>query len=150
MPHIGNFPIGVFPRSVSIAPTAFVPSLDTQDWEITTAAVKNRAALTLQHLYAPIILPERAKVQKLTLYGNRNDGDATLALQLSAFDRTQFESSMAQISADWTDGYNNKSSTEILNAVVDNDIYCYALILTLDPNDSVDDVRFTGARIDWN
>ena len=150
MPHIGNFPIIYFPKPLAIPPPAFVPNLDTQDWEITQAYVRNRAVLTQQVYVAPVYLPDGATVTKLTLYGGRVDVDAVMQLWLRRSNRQMGLETMATVLADWTTGYSSGYDDTIDYAVIDNENYDYSLELILDPNDAVEDVTFTGALIDWD
>ena len=148
-PNVGNFP-REYPRPLAIPPSAFVPQLDTQDWEILQIYVRNRSILTQQNYYAPVYLPDGVTVNKLTLHGNRDDADAVMVLCLRRNNRQGVLEAMALVTADWTTGYSSKSDEAIDYPVIDNENYDYSLELTLDPNDAVTDVEFTGSLIGWN
>ena len=150
MPHIGNFPERGFPKPLSISPGGFVPDEDTYDWDITGLRIRNAAALTLQNYSAQVSLPQGATVTKLILYGYRDDDAATLSLKLQRADRVGGATLMAQVVADWTTPYDSGYDDTISSPVIDNENYCYHLIVDIDPNDAVSDVEFTGAVIEWN
>ena len=148
-PHVGNFP-REYPKPLAIPPSAFVPNLDTQDWNIRDGYVGNRAALTQQNYFAPVYLPDGVTVNKLTLHGYRDDADAVMTLGLHRNNREGGLETLASVTADWITGYSSKSDEAIDYPVIDNENYDYSLELILDPNDDVLDVRFAGALIDWN
>ena len=149
MPHIGNFPYGIFPKPLSIGPSAFVPETDTQDWLIRGTYIQNRAALGLQEFSAAVYLPQGARVTKLTLYGYRDDGLAQLLLQLARSSSAGVVTDMASVEADWTTGDSSGYDDTITDPVIDNENYSYHLVVTLTPNDAVNDIRFRRAQIDW-
>ena len=148
-PHVGNFP-REYPKPLAIPTSAFVPQLDTQDWEILQIYVRNRSILTQQNYYAPVYLPDGVTVNKLTLYGNRDDAAAAMSIILRRNLRVGGGETMAEVIADWTTGYSSKSNETIDYPVIDNENYDYSLKLLLDPNDAVTDVMLTGALIGWN
>ena len=150
MPHVGNFPERGHPKPLSIGPGAFVPGSNLHDWEIQQRFIKNRTALTDQYFYASVILPQGATVTKLTLHGYRDDVDAVLMLRLGRFDKVAAYTDMATVLADWTDGYGSGYDDSIDDPVIDNENYTYCLAANLNPNDSVEDVSFRCATIDWN
>lgn len=132
---------------VSIHPAAFIPLDDAEDWDVTAVRLANRASLNLQGFYAPVILPHGVTVTKVTLYGYRDDAAASMLLRLRRTDRQGSNDIMALAQANWTDGYNSIYDDTIASALIDNENYSYSLELQLNPNDSVNDVRFTGAKI---
>ena len=148
-PHVGYFP-REYPKPLSIGPPGFVPQEDTYDWLIVGGTLKNRAVLTEQLFSCPILLPHGVTVTKLTLYGFRDDGLATLMVTLQRATTIGATEPMTSKTADWTTGDSSGESTAILNPVIDNNNYAYFLTLQLDPNDSVEDVKFRSIRIDWN
>jgi len=95
-----------------------------------------------------VFFPNGATITKLTLYGFRNDANATMTLALVRNDRENAVSTLASITADWTTDYSSGEDTTISNAIVDNATYDYALRLSLNPNDSTGDIWLTGATIE--
>ena len=135
---------------MSIPAPAFVPGRDTHDWSIDCLTVRNYTALTMQYFHALVILPDGVTVAKVTLYGFRNDELATLELSLRRGDRAGNFVPMVTVTADWTTGYSSGYSDTIDYATIDNANYIYGFRLGLDPNDDVNDVRFTGAKIEFS
>lgn len=134
---------------IAISPSAFMPEHNGYDWSITWLRVKNNSTLNPQSFYAPINFPNGVTVTKLTLYGYRDDGSATMTLTLVRNDRENAVSTLASITADWTSGYSSKEHTTIDNSVIDNENYNYALKVSLNPNDSTDDIWLTGVEIEF-
>jgi len=134
---------------LAIPPSAFAPKYHSalQDWAIDWTKVKNYSVLTSEYFFAPVNFPNGAVVTGLTLYGYRNDADATMTLSLVRNDRQGSVGSMAAVTADWTSGYSNKNDASIDDSTVDNDTYDYSLRLNLAPNDGADDVWLSGAKI---
>ena len=128
----------------------FVPQQDTYDFLRTDYYLQNGTVLTLQYFYAPIWLPHGATVNKLTLYGYRDDELAILRLDLVRSTRAGVSEQMAQVLADWTTGLSSGYDDTIDYPVIDNDSYFYHLTVRLDPNDAVNDVCFEAGRIDWS
>ena len=149
MPHVGNFPYGIFPKPLSIHPAAFVPQDQTFEWLITNTGLTNNTVLTTQYFRAPVYLPHGARVTKLTLLGYRDDELATMRLQLYQLTNAQTTTIMATVNADWTTGISSGYDDTIVQAVIDNELYSYVLEIQLDPNDDALDVQFIIARIDW-
>ena len=134
---------------ISISPPAFLPRYDTQDWFCHQYILKNRASLLIQYFSAPIIFPPGVTVTKLTLYGDRNDALAVLMLQLLKNTRNGGGITMAQVTADWITGVSSGYDDSITDPVINNNLYSYALDVTLNPNDSVNDVVFLTAKIEF-
>jgi len=147
MPNRGYFP----PRlsSLSIPPPAFVPGDSDQDWVIDEYWIKNKISLDEQGYRAPVIFPNGLTVTKLTLHGFRDNAFASMYLQLIRNDKTRNITVMALIKADWTDGASSKYEDTIEYATIDNVNYTYLLWLKLNPNDSVNDVKFYAATIEF-
>jgi len=150
MPHIGNFPERGHPRPLAIPPAIFVPEEDVFDYRCYTSGLRNGTTLTLQTFFGPVFLPHRATVTKLTLLGYRTTGGSTLRLELLKAPPGLGPTCMVWVAADWTDGYGSKSSTMIMEAVIDNENYCYGLMLEIDPDAVVTDCIFTAAIIEWS
>ncbi|MBA7642921.1 hypothetical protein ES703_50630 [subsurface metagenome] len=150
MPHIGYFPIGQYPRPLVLGSAAFIKretSFDhRQDW----SQLRNDALLTEQIFYAQVVLPQRARVTKLTLIGFRNDALAVMSLKLGGWDRWLGQITLAEVIADWTDGDSSGYDDTIDNPVIDNLSYWYFLEATLDPNDDTFDVALQRVQIDWS
>jgi len=134
---------------ISVTPAAFKPRLDTDDWHLIDTGLKNRAALTVQTFYANVAFPNGVTVSKVTLYGHRDDAASAMSIILKRIDRVENDATMATCTSDWTDGTGSIYDDSIANAVIDNSSYSYILQLSLNPNDTINDVRFTGAMIDF-
>ena len=149
MPHIGNFPERGHPEPLSVPPPEFLPEKDTFDYVCNEGQLRNFSSLTSQAFYAPVFLPDKATVTKLTLYGYRTTAGSMLALSLKRVNRTGASYSMTSVSADWTDGAGSKFITQITDPVIDNENYVYTLTLTIDPDAAVGDCYFYAAEIEW-
>ena len=149
MPHIGNFPAPGYPKPLSIHPSAFMPSYDTYAWRYTDSTLRNNAVLTAQYFYAPVYLPQGARVTKLTLFGYREDILADLILQLFRVTAVGTQTEMAVVIADWEADFSSKYDDTIVNPVVDNENYSYMLKVEINPNDADSDVMLSKAQIDW-
>ena len=149
MPHIGNFPLPAFPSPLSIPTTAFVPSLHTYDWTINGMYVRNGTTLTSQTFWAPVYLPHKATALKLTLYGQRTTVGSELTLYFRRSPRAGADDIIAQVTADWSDGYGSISVDITTYGVIDNENYMYCVSVNIDPDASVLDCQLTGAVIEW-
>ncbi len=138
-----------FHSPLSIPASAFVPHLNTQDWNLVGYYLNNNAVLTSQSWHAPLNFPQGVTITRFTLFGYRNDAAAVLEIKLRRSDRENSVDTMATITADWTTGWSNKATETIDDPVVDNENYMYYLSLELDPNDSTEDVRFTAAKTEF-
>ncbi len=134
---------------ISVPPAALVASFDTHDWSNLIGTLKNRTALGLQHFTAPLYFPPGVTVTKLTLYAFRDDAVAVITLNLRRIYRQGGYDTMATVTAGWTTGASSGYDDSISNSVIDNSNYSYGLHLILDPNDSIDDVKFFGAKIEF-
>ena len=150
MPHIGNFPGPGYAKPLTIGPDAFGPAISTQDWAIDDRELRNAANLTIQYFHANVVLPHGARITEITLYGWRQGATDTLELYLRRSDFQMEEISLATIIADWTEGWGSKATTTISGMPTDNKNKTYGLMVAIDPDTDVVDVRFTGAVIDWN
>ena len=150
MPHIGNFPERGCPKPLSIPPTAFVPRYDTQSWEILYDRITNNTNLLVQQFCAPVFLPHRARVTKLTLYGFKNVETGYITLQLIRDDREGTSGIMATCSITAWTGFQAIEITDILDPEIDNENYQYSLQVEIDPDAIATDNYFVGAKIDWN
>ena len=150
MPHIGYFLETGYPKPLIVGCHEFTPKEDTQDFYFGDYYVMNRSALTMQSFYAAVVLPQRAIVTKLTLYGSRTDAAATMSLELRRCAWTGPSQEMAKIIADWTTGNSSGYDNTIEYPLIDNDNYLYRLMAILDPNDAPEDISFQAARIDWS
>lgn len=135
---------------ISVPCAAFIPEINTYDFTgYLGGSLRNFTSLTAQYFYAPVYFPDGVTVTKMTCYGYRDDTLATMTLSLK---RSDFEGNTAELAATgaiWTDGWGSGEDTGINNADIDNSTYSYFLHLKLDPNDSVSDVRFSGATIEF-
>ena len=134
---------------ISISPPAFVPYLDTHDWEIKRETLKNRATLTGQYFLPNIAFPPGVTVTKVTLYGYRDDNLSTMSLTLSRVHRLAGFVVMSLVTADWNTGWSSGYDDAIDYDVINNGIFSYNLMLYLFPNDSVDDVKLSGVKIEF-
>ena len=150
MPHVGNFPERGCPKPLSIPPGAFVPKSGTQDSEITNDDIVNSQLITAEKFYAPVLLPHRATVTKLTLYGFKNTSGGYVTLTLLRGDRQGTSTVMATCSITLTTGYQSAEDDTINDPEIDNENYEYGLQVEQDADAVVTDNRFTGAKIDWN
>ena len=142
-------PDNKFHSPLSIPHTAFVPAADTYDWESHEHCLKNRTTLEAQTFCAPVILPDGVSINKFTLYGYRTAAPSILSLTLLRYDRAGGSATMGNTIAGWSDGYGSAYTYEISYHTIDNVNYSYVLMLIIDPDASVDDVQFTGAKIEF-
>lgn len=136
-------------KPLPISPLDFLAGADNLDWSTNGLFLRNRVVLGLQNFYAPVRLPQGACVKKLILYGYRSDALATLQLRMQWQDRANGWILMANIIADWTTGYSSGFDDSIIDPMIDNENYAYHVYVTLDPNESIYDVSFTGGLIEW-
>uniref|UniRef100_A0A6M3MEM6 Uncharacterized protein n=1 Tax=viral metagenome TaxID=1070528 RepID=A0A6M3MEM6_9ZZZZ len=134
---------------ISYGPSAFTPERDFYDWVQDGQTLTNRTILTAQNYHNNVIAPNGSIITKITLYGYRDDADAALQLLLVKIDRIAGSVLMASVVADWTTGYDSGYVDYINFATIDNNNYSYDLIVVLNPNDNVADVKFSGAMIDF-
>jgi len=136
---------------LSIPPSAFVPRLDTYDWDQSYRWLKNRTVLSVQTFSAPLYLPQGAIVTKAVLYGYRDVSDASsiLTLNVKGTTRVATDFVMSAIEANWSDGYGSIEDTTIDYATIDNVNKHYSVTLGINPFESVDDTFFTGAVIEF-
>ena len=150
MAHIGNFPLPAYPKPLAINPAAFVPRVDTYDWERAPEYLRNRTVLDAQNFYAPVDLPQGATITKLTLYAYRDEGLAFILVELWRADHDGITLKMAEAMADWTDGNGSVSDETVLSPVVDNENYQYSVMVGIDPNAAVAEVQLRKVQIDWH
>jgi len=153
LPSQGADPIPVsgmlYPSPITISAAAFGPYRDTYDYFIAIEGLGNRTALSQQDYHASICLPHGVTVTKVTLYGYRDDGLATLRLLLRRTGRVGDIATMSDITAGWTTGWSSAYDDSITNPLIDNDDYSYGVVGILDPNDSVLDVKFSGVKVEF-
>lgn len=136
-------------KPIMVAPAAFQPRYDTYDYDVTYVALHNRTSLTVQGYVAPVYLPHGKTVSELKLYGFRDDGSAAMYLALIRSNMAGGNVTIADVSADWTNDYGSHEDQSITSGLINNDTYNYALYLELNPNNNVNDVQFTGAKISF-
>lgn len=153
LPSQGADPIPVsgmlYPSPISFPPAGFSPRFDTYDWQIMATVIKNRAILTAQYFYSAVFLPHGVTVTKFTLYAYRDDVLSEIDIALYRIDRVTGTVLMAHAVANWSDGYGSRYDDIITSAVIDNVNYSYLISLHINPNNSVDDVGYTGGKIDF-
>lgn len=135
---------------LSVPPSAFKPTVDTDDWSDGGVYLINRVALAEQNYYAPIYFPDKVTVTALTLYGYRDLAAAAMSLALYRMDRIGGATLMASVIANWIGGYSHLSDSTITAPIIDNVNYQYVLYLSLDPSIAVLEVRFSGATITFS
>jgi len=134
---------------LSIPPSAFIPRLDTYDWDICQKWLKNRTILTAQSFFISLCLPQGATVTKCTMYGYKAQAEGILLLNLWRADRVGGDSIMCNFSANWTDGYGSREENSIDYATIDNENYGYSIVISINPDAAVGDTFFTGAVIEF-
>lgn len=150
MPHIGNFPAPGYPKPLIIGPAEFAPKEEAVDFVREPGYLKSGGALTTLYFYAQVLLPDKATMDKLTLYGNKDDVMAELRVELFRVDHSTAAVQKAIVTADWITGHSSGFDDTIEDPVIDNLNYTYVLRLLLNPNDAPGDVFLDLARIDWH
>lgn len=136
-------------KPMSFAPGDFVALSETDEYmntgpELITTSFNNR------RFYAGIHLPHGAMVTSFRLYGYRDDALAVLELKLYENDMDGTATLVDTITAAWVGGYDNAQVVLGVPLQIDNVTRNTYFELTLDPNDDQGDVRFVGAKINWN
>ena len=149
MPNIGSFPEVGYPKPFILGGANFIPEQQTYDWLITGSDLRNDTSLTPQHFHTNYLLPNGVTVNKITLYGFRNDALAEMTVRFYRFSRDGTTELMCDVIADWTDGDGSLEQSTINYPVIDNENYAYAIRVTMDPNDATSDIKFRFLRIDW-
>jgi len=136
---------------LSIPPSAFVPRLDTYDWDQSYRWLKNRTVLNVQTFSAPVYLPQGATVTKTVLYGYRDVDNVSsiLSLNMKGTWRDDTDFIMSAIEANWSDGYGSVEDVTIVYPIIDNESRHYSVTLGINPLASVDDTFFTGAVVEF-
>ena len=134
---------------VSINHSAFVPKYSSYNYSRTFDQLANRTVTSNQSFFAHVQLPHGLTVNRVDLYGYRNDVLSVLHLWMYRNDRAGGEDLMADITADWADGYGSKEDASIDDGLIDNDTYTYLFQLSIDPNNDVGDCAFSGAKISF-
>ena len=150
MPNVGNFPERGCPKPLSIGAPEFMPQTETVEFDITNEHVNNHTVLIEQIFWAHVKLPHRANITRLTLYGYKDAVAGLVQLTLLRFDRQGTSTVMAACSLPGATGYQSDYDDTIDDPEVDNENYDYGLRLNIDPDATVGDSYFTGAKIDWN
>ncbi|MBA7603605.1 hypothetical protein ES703_10719 [subsurface metagenome] len=138
-----------YPSPISIHPLQFKPIDDQTDFYAEQTGLKRRADLSYGLYYAPVNLPHGVTITKLTLYAYRDDSGASINIRLYRCTHSGANVSMANVTADWTDGDGSGYDDSIDYSIISNVTYSYALYCYIDPNDDVDDVKLTGVKIDF-
>jgi len=134
---------------LSVPPGAFSSYLDTQDFTNTLSVLQNRVSLLAQYFITPVFFPNAVTITKLTLYGYRDDAASLLCINLYRIHHLGGSVIMATVTSNWTTGWSSLYDDSITNPVIDNDLYSYGLDVALNPNDSVDDVKLSGVKIEF-
>ena len=149
MPHVGNFPGPGYPKPLAIHPTAFESYDDTQDWVKNYNELRNNIVALPQNYYAPVFLPHKATIRKVTLYGRRMGAADNITLYLYRDNRAGTQQELCVLVTNWTLGFSSISTEEISNPVIDNEGYDYCALVTLDPDVEPTQCTLTGVKIDW-
>lgn len=136
-------------RYYSIPPAAFVTQQETYDWYITYSLIKNRAVLGNQTFLAPVNLPHGAVVTAIAMYYYRDDSLSSIASWLYRISATGISNEMAYVNGGSIAGNATEEDTSILLSTIDNLSYTYCIVLTIAPNNSVDDCYAYGFRITY-
>ena len=150
MPHVGYFPERGCPKPLSIGAPAFVPASDAVDYAISNESVWSGGSLVAQSFYAPVKLPHRARINKVTLYGYKNVSGGYVQIRLLRFDREFTSGVMVTLTLTLATGYQSVEDDSIWEPEIDNENYDYGIHLEIDPDAVPGDNYFTGAKIDWN
>ena len=149
MPHIGNFPVTAYPKPLSIPPVAFESYIDTQDWNKNYTELRNNVVATAQSYYAPVFLPRKATITKVTLYGYIGSAADVITLYLYRNNREGTQQELCSLVSNWLLGFGGVSTETISNPVIDNESYDYCALAILDPDTEPTVCLLTGVKIDW-
>jgi hypothetical protein len=144
----GTITIPTTTRYYSVSPAAFVPLNDSSLWQINGVFVVCSDTSTVT-LYAPVNLPHNAIITKLTMDWYRVDAAASGTGDLVRGKSDGSSTIMASADSDSSSGYHSVEDSSIVNPTVDNTDYQYFITITLNPNDTFDEVRFLRAQIDY-
>lgn len=136
-------------RYYSLNASDFISYIDTQDWEILPANLKNRATFNTQIFMAGVHLPHGAIVTNLKAWWYRDDALSTGSCGLKRSDDQENADDMADAGATGTSGFVVVNDSSISNATIDNNTYSYLVRVQLNPNNAVTDIRFIGAVIEY-
>lgn len=134
---------------IVIGAAQFLPEHDTNDWSFSNNYLMNRSSLTLQYFYAGIRFPPGVTITKITMYGYRDDADSSILCYFRRGDLVGSYVNMGFISADWTTGWSSSYDNTINYSVIDNTQFSYFMLIALNPNNSVWDVRFSAIIIEF-
>lgn len=134
---------------ISVPPAAFQPTDDQTDYKVDHRRLLRRTSLTIGYFYAPVFFPHGATVTGVTLFAYRDDYDAAVEIQLHRGAHQEGGNVLCGVGANWGDGFGSRFSDNIVYPQVDNSLYSYCLYCKISPNDSVNDVRFIHAQIDF-
>ena len=102
-----------------------------------------------QWFFAPVIFPQGAVVNKLTLYAYKEDIASLINVKLIRVSNVGVLEIMAEVEATWTDGEGSGYDDTVSYAQIDNETYSYSLYLSINPNDSVADCYLRRVQIEW-
>lgn len=134
---------------ISVPASAFLPTDDQTDYTVDYGRLLRRTSLTIGYFYAPVFFPHGVTVTKLTLFAYRDDYSASVKIELHRVSFQSVSDALCGVTANWGDGYGNHYDDTIESAQVDNSLYSYCLLCRISPNDSVNDVRFIRAQIEF-
>ncbi len=140
---------GGYASPISIHPSSFIPGDDTIDYVTKESGLTERTSFSAFDFFAPVILPNAVTITKLTLYAYRDDGSASLGINLFRCNDAGTKSQMALVSAGWEDGNGSGYDDTIVNPVIDNTAFSYVIELNMNPNDAILDVRLRRIQIDF-
>ena len=149
MPHIGNFPERGFPKPLIVGSTCFKAQLNTYTYSQTYGMLTGHGT-DLQSFFATVYLPDKARINKITLLGYRDDDLATMYVRLFKIAKSDcVQTQLANVDATGTPGWSSWYTETITDPVIDLDNFWYQLLLYFDPNDSAMDVRLNAIQLDW-
>jgi hypothetical protein len=134
---------------LNVHPAQFMPTNESLDYDLFDNQLISGGTFDVHFFLAPIILPNGVTVTKLTLFGYRSDALSELSVYLYQNNRADVSMPMANVALPGTTGWQSASDDSIDYAKIDNVNYVYVAMVRLDPNDSVNDVRFTGITIEF-
>ncbi|GAG78503.1 unnamed protein product, partial [marine sediment metagenome] len=137
-------------RYYSINVGDFSPYSQTSLWALGNACLRADSATVQQLWIGGVHLPQGATVTELTIGWYRDDALAMgeVYLQRMAI-ATGTAYSMASIATNSVAGNHLVTDSSILEPVIDNTIYSYHIYLSIDPNNSIVDVKFYGGVITY-
>ncbi len=143
--------LGGYTRSQTIPPAQFICE-DGTNIEILVSNLKNiDAGFVSRNYYAPIHLPHGCQIERIVLFGYREDALSAITLELynKMLDTPFTTTEMASCSLTNTDGYGSAQDNSITDDIVSNSNKTYTLKLAIDNNDNIGDCWLSGVLLDY-